>query len=63
MTILSKQKVIELQRIIKEATGRDISFGDSHLALHFLIRLSQLIWDEEPTRRRRHGSDQPSLFD
>ncbi len=63
MTILSKKHVVELQRIIKEATGRELSLRDAHFATHHLVRLAQIIMGEERSRAKRRATKQPSLFD
>ena len=53
MAILSKQSAMELQRIVKESTGRDISLGEAYAIWHYLIKLLQLLWHVE-TRRDIH---------
>jgi hypothetical protein len=63
VTIFSKQDVTELRRIIKETTGRELSFREGCDALHYLLRLTQLIWEVERIRRPRRATKQLSLFD
>lgn len=64
MTIFSKSQVEELRQIIKETTGRELSLHNAHFAMHYLVRLAQLIWGEERLRpRTRTRSKQLGLFD
>lgn len=64
MAILSKQSASELRRIIKEATGRNISLGEAYAIWHYLIKLLQLFWNVD---HRPHKTPlkfrQPGLFD
>ena len=62
MAILKKQSVDELRRIIKEATGRDLSLGEAYLLWHYLIKLLQLLWKIEHRRELSWPPNQPNLF-
>ncbi len=62
MAILSKQSATELRRIIKEATGRNISVGEAYAIWHYLLKLLQLLWRIEKRQKIQPQSDQLSLF-
>ncbi len=62
MAILSKQSAIELRRIIKEATGRNISLGEAYAIWHYLLKLLQLLWRIEKRQKQVVPADQLSLF-
>jgi hypothetical protein len=62
MAILSKQSAIELRRIIKEATGRNISLGEAYAIWHYLLKLLQLLWKIEKRQKQVVPPDQLSLF-
>jgi hypothetical protein len=62
MAILSKQSAIELRRIIKEATGRNISLGEAYAIWHYLLKLLQLLWKIEKRQKQVVQPDQLSLF-
>ncbi len=62
MAILSKQSAIELRRIIKESTGRNISLGEAYAIWHYLIKLLQLLWNVERRQKPPLVPDQLSLF-
>jgi hypothetical protein len=62
MAILSKQSATELRRIIKEATGRNISLGEAYAIWHYLLKLLQLLWNVEKRQKRPLPSKQLSLF-
>jgi len=69
MAILSRESAAELQRIIKESTGRKISLGEAYAIWHYLIKLLQLLWgvdkrhNQKPGALPTHRSVQPGLFD
>ena len=63
MAILSKQSAIELRRIIRESTGRDISIGEAYAIWHYLIKLLQLLWNVEHRRELPRPIGQLTLFD
>jgi hypothetical protein len=69
MAILSRESAKELQRIIKESTGRKISLGEAYGIWHYLIKLLQLLWgvdkrhNQKPGELPTHRSFQPGLFD
>jgi hypothetical protein len=69
MPILSRESAKELQRIIKESTGRKISLGEAYGIWHYLIKLLQLLWgvdkrhNQKPGELLKHPSFQPGLFD
>lgn len=62
MSILSPQSAKELQRIIKESTGRDISLGEAYAIWHHLIKLLQLLWRVDNRREVPPPPQQMSLF-
>jgi hypothetical protein len=62
MAILSPQSAKELQRIIKESTGRDISLGEAYAIWHHLIKLLQLLWRVDNRREIPPPPQQLSLF-
>lgn len=62
MAILSKQSATELRRIIKEATGRNISLGEAYAIWHYLLKLLQLLWNVERRQKPPLVPDQLSLF-
>lgn len=62
MAILSKQNATELQRIIKESTGRDLSLGEAYLMWHYLIKLLQLLWKIDKRPEPQRSAQQLSLF-
>lgn len=62
MAILSKQSATELRRIIKEATGRNISLGEAYAIWHYLIKLLQLLWRIENRKEIPPPPHQLSLF-
>lgn len=61
MAILSPQSAKELQWIIKESTGRDISIGEAYAIWSHLIKLLQLLWRVD-NRREIPPPRQLSLF-
>ncbi len=69
MPILSRESAAELQRIIKESTGRKISLGEAYGIWHYLIKLLQLLWGVDKRHNQKPGalpirrSVQPGLFD
>ena len=63
MAILSKQSATELRRIIKEATGRNISLGEAYAIWHYLLKLLQLLWNVERRQKLPLVPDQMSLFE
>ena len=69
MPILSRESAKELQRIIKESTGRKISLGEAYGIWHYLIKLLQLLWGVDKRHNRKpgkppfHWTVQPGLFD
>ncbi len=62
MGILSPQSAKELQRIIKESTGRDISLGEAYAIWHYLIKLLQLLWRVDARPEIPPPPQQLSLF-
>jgi hypothetical protein len=62
MAILSKQSATELRRIIKEATGRNISLGEAYAIWHYLLKLLQLLWNVERRQKPPLVPSQLSLF-
>ena len=62
MAILSKQSATELRRIIKEATGRNISLGEAYAIWHYLLKLLQLLWQIEKRQKPLPPSNQLNLF-
>ena len=62
MAILSPQSAKELQRIIKESTGRDISLGEAYAIWHYLIKLLQLLWRVDNRREIPPPPQQLNLF-
>ena len=62
MAILSKQSATELRRIIKEATGRNISLGEAYAIWHYLLKFLQLLWNVERRQKPLPPSSQLSLF-
>jgi|GEM_PF-3449711 len=62
MAILSKQSATELRRIIKEATGRNISLGEAYAIWHYLLKLLQLLWQIEKRQKPPPPSSQLNLF-
>ena len=59
MAILTKESATELRRIIKEATGRNISLGEAYDIWHYLLKLLQLLWQIEK-RQKNTTSLQPT---
>jgi len=62
MAILSKQSAEELRRIIKDATGRNISLGEAYAIWHYLLKLLQLLWNIEKRQKPPPPSAQLNLF-
>lgn len=62
MAILTPQSAHELRRIIKEATGRDISQGEAYAIWNHLIKLLQLLWRVDNRREIPPPPQQLSLF-
>ena len=63
MAKLTKQDTAALRRIVKDATGRDLSVGESYAALHYLLRLLHLVCRTEVKSKFAPASDQLGLFD
>ena len=62
MAILTPQSAQELRRIIKEATGRDISLGEAYAIWGHLIKLLQLLWHVENRKEVPSPPHQLRLF-
>jgi hypothetical protein len=69
MPILSRDSAQELQRIIRESTGRSISLGEAYGIWHCIVKLLQFLWGVDARRNQKPGalpigrSVQPGLFD
>lgn len=63
MSLISKKNALELQRIIKEATGREIALGEAFAIWGYLLKLLKLLWNVEDKKRALSDSQQANLFD
>ena len=63
MPPISKQNSAELQRIIKESTGRNTSPDDAQMIWRFIIKLLNVLRGMEYRRMMPRQSNQQSLFE
>ena len=63
MSVISKKNALELQRIVKDATGRDITIGDAYGLWSYVLKLLALAWKIEDRGKPVPSALQTSLFD
>jgi hypothetical protein len=63
MPRLSKKSIAELSRVVKATTGRDLSVSEGYVALHYLLRLTHLLWEVRQPRTWPDTGRQLSLFE
>lgn len=58
---VTKRNALELQRIVKEVTGREISIGEAYAIWGYILKLLKLLWKVEE-RKKNPPADQKNLF-
>ena len=62
MPVISKKNALELQRIVKEATGRDISLGEAYGLWTHVLKLLKFLWAVDDRIAKPVSSAQGMLF-
>lgn len=60
MPVISKKNALELQKIIKEATGRSITLGEAYALWSHVLKLVSFFWDIED--KKKYKNKQRNLF-
>jgi hypothetical protein len=62
MPVISKKNALELQRVVKEATGRDISIGEAFGLWTHILKLLKFLWAVDDRITKPTAQNQASLF-
>jgi hypothetical protein len=63
MPILSEQGISDLQRMVKESVGRDITSDETDTVWYYLLKVLELVWNIKNKRVEQPKSHQAGLFD
>ncbi len=60
MPVISKKNALELQKIVKETTGRNITLGEAFALWTHILKLISFFWDVD--EKIKYKANQKKLF-